>query len=191
MKKAIRICLVAALCVVIVVGYYYYLSHKNDNASGEETVELTEVDKIIAKDFDQDYPSTPRGVVKWYNRIITAFYAEDYTDEELEEMADQIRLLLDDELLSYNSREDYLASLKTDIEDYKSRDKKILQSKVSDSSDVTYATVDGDYCAYVNAYYFAKEGNDYSRTYEEYVLRRDEEGRWKILAFQLTDGEDE
>jgi hypothetical protein len=191
MKKAIRICLVAALCVVIVVSYYYYLSHKNDNASGEETVELTEVDKIIAKDFDQDYPSTPRGVVKWYNRIITAFYAEDYTDEELEEMADQIRLLLDDELLSYNSREDYLASLKTDIEDYKSRDKKILQSKVSDSSDVTYATVDGDYCAYVNAYYFAKEGNDYSRTYEEYVLRRDEEGRWKILAFQLTDGEDE
>jgi hypothetical protein len=191
MKKVIRTCLIAALCVAIVVGYYYYLSHKDDGSSAEETTELTEVDKIITKDFDKDYPSTPRGVVKWYNRIVTAYYAEDYTDEELEQMADQARKLLDEELLSYNSEEDYLTSLKADIADYEARDKQILQSSVSDSSDITYATVNGDYCAYVNAYYFCREGSDYSRTYEEYVLRRDEDGKWKILAFQLTEGEQE
>ena len=61
---------------------------------------------------------------------------------------------MDDELLSYNPRDTYLKSLKADIEDYKTRDKIIVQSSVSDSNDITYATVDGEYCAYVDAYYF-------------------------------------
>ena len=82
-----------------------------------------------------------------------------------------------------------MSNLQTDIEDYKNRDKKILQSSVSDSNDVIYKTVNGDECAYVNAYYFCQEGSDYSRTYEEFVLRKDEDGRWKILAFQLTEGD--
>lgn len=129
--------------------------------------------------------------MKWYNRILTAFYGEEYTDEELEKMADQARSLMDDELLSYNPRDTYLKSLKADIEDYKTRDKIIVQSSVSDSNDITYATVDGDYCAYVDAYYFSREASDYSRTYEEFVLRRDDEGHWKILSFRLTEGDND
>ena len=96
-----------------------------------------------------------------------------------------------DELLSYNPRDTYLKSLKADIEDYKTRDKIIVQSSVSDSNDITYATVDGDYCAYVDAYYFSREASDYSRTYEEFVLRRDDEGHWKILSFRLTEGDND
>ena len=106
-------------------------------------------------------------------------------------MADQARSLMDDELLSYNPRDTYLKSLKADIEDYKTRDKIIVQSSVSDSNDITYATVDGEYCAYVDAYYFSREASDYSRTYEEFVLRRDDEGRWKILSFRLTEGDND
>ena len=97
---------------------------------------------------------------------------------------------MDDELLSYNPRDVYLESLKADIEDYKIRKKEIVQSSVSDSNDITYATVGGDYCAYVDAYYFSREASDYSRTYEQFVLRRDEDGHWKILSFRLTEGEE-
>ncbi len=189
MKKAFRIGISIVICVGLVCGYYYYLSHKNAKSAEDSQDKTTEVEKIIERDFDKNYPKTPREVVKWYNRIITAFYGEEYTDEELEEMADQARSLMDDELLSYNPRDTYLKNLKADIEDYKTREKIIVQSSVSDSNDITYATVDGDYCAYVDAYYFSREASDYSRTYEEFVLRRDDEGHWKILSFRLTEGD--
>ena len=45
--------------------------------------------------------------MKFYNRIITCFYDEEYTDDELYELGDQVRLLMDDELLENNSRDDY------------------------------------------------------------------------------------
>lgn len=191
MKKAFRIGISIVICVGLVCGYYYYLSHKNTKSAEDAQDKTTEVEKIIERDFDENYPKTPREVVKWYNRIITAFYDEKYTDEELEEMADQLRCLMDEELLSYNPRDTYLESLKVDIADYKTRDKTIVQSSVSDSNDITYATVDGDYCAYVDAYYFSREASDYSRTYEEFVLRRDDEGYWKILTFRLTEGDND
>lgn len=191
MKKAFRIGISIVICVGLVCGYYYYLSQKNAKSAEDAEDKMTEVEKIIERDFDKNYPKTPREVVKWYNRIITAFYSEEYTDEELEKMADQARRLMDDELLSYNPRDTYLKNLKADIEDYKTRNKIIVQSSVSDSNDITYATVDGDYCAYVDAYYFSREASDYSRTYEEFVLRMDDEGHWKILSFRLTEGDND
>lgn len=189
MKKAIRIGLTVILCAGIIVGYYYYLSHRDSDKTPENKEELTETEKIIQRDFVNHYPTTPREVVKWYNRIITAYYAEEYTDEQLEQMAEQLRCLLDEELLEYNDKEQYLSSLKADIADYKERDKKIVQSSVCDSNDVVYATVNNDACAYVNAYYFSKEGSNYSRTYQEYVLRKNGAGEWKILTFHLVEGE--
>lgn len=190
MKKAIRIGLSVIICAGLVVGYYYYLSQRNDNNTTEDATKVTEVDKILQKDFDEQYPTSPREVVKWYNRIITAYYGEEYTDEQLEGMADQARKLLDDELLQYNPKDTYLENLKKDIDNYKTLNKKIVQSSVSDSNDITYATVKGASCAYVNAYYFSKEGSNYSRTYQEFVLRKDSKGKWKILTFRLTEGED-
>lgn len=189
MKKAIRISLTVIFCVALVVGYYYYLSHRNDKNVAESTTELTEVDKILQQDFDEKYPSSPREVVKWYNRIIKAYYEEDYTDKQLEAMAKQARKLMDAELLSYNSEEQYIESLKQDIAQYEEANKKIVQSTVSESNDITYATVKGDSCAYVQSYYFVKEGSNYSRTYQEFVLRKDKQGEWKILTFHLTEGE--
>lgn len=189
MKKALRVVVSIAICVGLVCGYYYYLLHRNENKTEETTEQTTEVEKIIQKDFEKNYPKTPREVVKWYNRIITAFYGEEYTDDELEDMADQVRMLMDDELLSYNPRDTYIKNLKADIEDYKTRKKTIVQSSVSDSNDITYATVQGDYCAYVDAYYFSREASDYSRTYEEFVLRKDDDGHWKILTFRLMEGD--
>ncbi|MBQ4300402.1 MAG: hypothetical protein II765_02560, partial [Lachnospiraceae bacterium] len=127
MKKAFRIGLVILLSVAIVVGYYYYLSHKNGSKPSDDAQE-TEVEYILSKDFDKDYPSTPREVVKWYNRIIKALYSEEYEDEDLTAMGMQVRQLLDEELLEYNPETTYIASLKQDVMDYHERQKTIVQS---------------------------------------------------------------
>ena len=89
MKKAIRIGIAIICMVTLIVGYYAYLSRRNDYASAETNVELSEVQAITSKNFAKEYPATPRAVVKWYNRIISAYYAEDYTQEELESMLDE------------------------------------------------------------------------------------------------------
>ena len=44
-------------------------------------------------------------------------------------------------------------------------------------------TDNGDDIAYVTASYFIKTGSSYTKTYQEYVLRQDKEGCWRILAF--------
>ncbi|MCR4693973.1 MAG: hypothetical protein K5773_01450 [Pseudobutyrivibrio sp.] len=186
MKKVLRIGIAVICMVALVVGYYAYLSHRNDQVNADDNVELSEVQAILSKDFQKDYPVTARSVVKWYNRIIKAYYDQEYSDEELEAMADQARCLLDDELLSYNPKDVYLSSLKLEIADYKNRKRTIVSSSVSDSKEVQYKTVKGDECAFVQTYYFVREGSSYTRTYEEFCLRKDENGDWKILAWQLS-----
>jgi len=170
----------------LIIGFYAYLSRRNASATTQEEVDLSEVQAIINKNFDTDYPATPRAVVKWYNRIITAYYSEDFDQSELEEMADQARKLMDDELLQYNPRDTYLASLSMEIDDYHNRNRVIVSATVSDSKEVQYKTVNGYECAFVNVYYFIREGSQYTRTYEDFCLRKDSNGHWKILTWRLS-----
>ncbi len=186
MKKVLRIGIAVICMVSLVVGYYAYLSSRNASTEAEQNVELSEVQAIVSKNFYTDYPATPRAVVKWYNRIITAYYAEEYNQGELEQMADQARMLMDDELLQYNPRDTYLASLNLEITDYKNRSRTIVSSTVSDSKEVQYKTVNGYDCAFVSAHYFIREGSSYDRTYEDYCLRKDSKGHWKILTWRLS-----
>lgn len=186
-KNVIRIVVAVVLIGVIVGGYYYFTDQKR--TSVEEFVELTEVQEVITKDLDANYPATPREVVKFYNRIISCFYNENYTEDELYDLGDQARKLFDEELLGNNPRDDYFSALKEDIEDYHDRKKTIVSSTVCNSNDVKLQTVDGDECAYVTSSYFIAEGKSYSRTYQMYVLRKDEDGNWKILVFYQIEGD--
>lgn len=187
-KKNIRIIIFAAVCIVLLVGAFWRLNQSRE-ASVEDTVELTEVQKVITKDLDKNYPETPREVIKLYNRIISCFYGEEYTEEELYSLGGQARKLFDDELLENNPEDAYFEALKADIAEYKEKSKTIASTSVCDSNDVKFQTIDGDECAYVTASYFINENKKYSRTYQTYVLRKDEEGKWKILVFYQTEGE--
>ncbi len=192
MKKALRIGVTVLVCATLIVSYYYYLSHRNDSLTEESTVtEVSEADAIITRDFSTNYPATPRAVVKWYNRIITEFYAEDHSDSEITALASKQRELLDEELLAKNPVDEFLQAVKADVLEYSARDERIVTSKVCSSNDVTYATVQGDQVAYVTSYYFIREGNDYMRSYQEYCLRKDASGNWKILTFRQIDGDPE
>lgn len=186
--KKVRVLVVSIICISLIVGYYYYLSAKN-TASTEEKVTLTETDKLITKDLKNDYPSTPREVIKFYNRILKCYYDGDYTDEQLEELADQARMLMDNELLENNPRDQFLQSLKADIASYAENSKTISQTSVCGSNDVEYKTIDGDECAYVTASYFVKQKNEFTRTNQQYVLRKDDDGNWKILVFYQVEGD--
>lgn len=187
MKKHIRAIIMGVLCITLVVGYYYYLSNR-DPKTTEDATELTEITKITTKNLDTSYPKTPREVIKLYNQILTCYYNEDCSEEDIKNLGGQARKLMDDELLANNPEEQFYVLLSADIQSYKDSKKTISKTSVSDSDDITYKTVDGAQCAYVTASYFMKEGSSYVKTYQNYVLRQDDTGNWKILAYKLADG---
>ena len=188
MKKYIKVIVLSIVCIGIIVGYYYYLTYR-DKKDIENSTELTKVGEVLAKDLEKDYPPTPREVIKFYDKILKCYYNEEYEQEELEEMADQARLLMDEELLKKNPKDQYMLMLEADIKDYKDNERKLVDTTVCDSKEVEYKKVDGRECAYVVSRYFVREGNTYSNSSQKYVLRKDEDGNWKILGFKMVEGE--
>ena len=190
MKKA-KLIIIALACICLICGGYFLFSQ--NNAVSEE--DLTEVEKVLVKDLKKDYPKTPREVVKFYNRIVKCYYGEKLTDEQVEDMVDQMLSLLDEDLLMANPRDQYLDSVISDIEEYHQKNKRIVNSDVCDSNDVQYVddvkegTGEVDKLAYVNASYFINTDGQFTNTYQQFVLRQDEDGRWKILTFYEVEGE--
>ena len=115
--KNTKFVIIIVVCVCVILGGYYYLTNRN-NAKEEENITLTEIQELTTKNLDKNYPATPREVVKLYNRIITCFYNDEYTDDELYDLGDQARKLFDDELLENNPRDEYFKNLKEDISEY-------------------------------------------------------------------------
>lgn len=183
MKKA-WIAVIAVLCVALVCGAFYYVKYRSDAAQNREQ-DLTEVQKLITRNLESRYPSTPREVLKFFNRIITCYYKDDLAEGELDGLIAQALALFDQDLLDNNA--DYPQQVKREIADYKEKGKIIAQSTVSDSNDVLYKKIDGDEIAYIRSSYFVREKNSYTKTYQQYVLRKDDEGRWKILVFYQID----
>lgn len=186
--KKVKTILAAFICIALVVGFYYYLSHRQPGGV-EDTKKISEVTEVLSKNLDTSYPATPREVIKYYNRLLVCFYNEEYTDEEYDGMVEKMRGLMDSELLENNPYNSYSASLQSDIEAYRQEEKIITSTDVCESGEVEFATVNGDKCAYVTVSYYTKSKKAYSRTNQEFVLRKDEKGNWKIVGFKLLGGE--
>lgn len=192
--KNIRVIIIAIACICVICGGFYLFS-QGLNSGGEG--DLTEVEKVIVKDLKNNYPKTPREVVKFYNRILNCYYSREITDNQLEDLVDQMRSLFDEDLLMINSRAEYLASVKSDVQLYKKQKKYIVETTVCDSNEVKYITdkkegeTEGDKLAYVRTSYFIKTDGQFSKTYQDIVLREDEDGHWKLIAFYEVEGEKE
>ncbi|MCI7113538.1 MAG: hypothetical protein MR957_07835 [Lachnobacterium sp.] len=187
MKKT-RIVILAIVIVAAICTAFYIVNNNSKKESAKEA-ELTEIQKITTRNMEKDYPATPREVIKFYNRIIKCYYGRQYSDDELEQLADQALSMFDDDLLKKNEKESYIESVKSDAAQYEEDNKSISQTDVCDSNDVKYMTDNGDDIAYVTASYFIKNGSSYTKTYQKYVLRKDDDGDWKILTFYKIEGE--
>lgn len=186
MKKN-RIIIIVVICVALLVGGYAVWMNRNSTSS--ENVELTKVQQMITKDLEKNYPATPREVVKMYNEIITCFYGEEYTEEELDKLLDMTLTLMDDELAANNPKEEYLSRVKTEIAAFDLAGRTIVSYTLSSSNEIEFGTIDGSESAIVQTSYFIKEKSSYSKTYQDYLLRKDADGKWKILGFEKVGGD--
>ena len=113
MRKGPKSAAVLAVMVITVFALYYYLVNKVERSSPE--VETTAIQDVLLRNLETDYPATVREVIKYYNEIMSCYYSESPTDEELKDLADKALELYDTELVNFQSEEMYLADLKTEI----------------------------------------------------------------------------
>lgn len=187
MKKT-HIIIIVVACVALLVGGFAYWMNQNGKVSAED-IELTKVQQLITKDLTKNYPVTPREVVKTYVEITTCFYNEKYTDAELEALVEMTLLLMDEELAANNPKIEYYRNVEAAIKEFADDERTIISYTLPSSNEVEYRTVDGRECAYVEMSYFMKDKDSHDKTYQTYVLRKDENGDWKILVFYKSEGD--
>lgn len=190
MKKHLKTIILVIIMAGLIVGYYFYLSNY-DSSGGKKEQEPkvsgnADAAEIIVKDIENSYPESPREVLKLYARITQAYYASDTTDEQVEKLGAQARLLFDDELKSKQTDEEFIVALKADVANYKSINRYVSDYKVDSSTNFEYKTISGRSYAIGTVLYYVREGNNLANSYHSYKLRKDDNGRWKILYWELT-----
>ena len=185
-RTALKSGIIIVILVALVIGYYYYLSNKEKQRQ-EEVIELTVAQELLAKNLETNYPPTPKEVIKYYSELTKCFYNEEYTDEELEKLAAQARLLYDEDLLAYNDWSHQLIELKEDIDYYKTNEIQINNYTIPASTDVEYFSEDGYQFARLYCTYYLVTKNVTQTVNEVYLLRKDEQEHWKIYGWDLAE----
>lgn len=192
-KKKLHTIIAMLLLAVIVVTAFFMISRRGEDSQKNQK-KSSEVEKLLAKDLENAYPGTPREVLRLYSRMIKCLYGNTLTDSQVEQMAEQLRSLFDEELLVHNPQEEYLEELQTELETYRTMEKSIVSYVVEKSSSVKKYTREGKQYATILVTYLVEQKGKYEKSYEEFVLREDDEAHWKILGWRLvqpTEVEDE
>lgn len=176
--------LVVIIGTIILVALYFYFTDRS-NKKAEQTTMTEKVQKVVGTDLEMDYPSTPREVIVQFNKIIACYYDGKLDDETLRKIMNQQRVLFDQELLEANSIDSQLEELKAEILDYQETKRVIVSSSVAKSSTVKYWSDEGKDYAGIIASYTLKD-SEVVKTHETYVLRKDDQGKWRILGWEVV-----
>ena len=190
MKKTqggVKALIIGIILMCLVLGYYYYLSNKKEDVKEETSVTLTAVQEVLMKNLDSNYPPSPREVLKYYGELAQCLHNETYSDEEFLQLAVQAQKLYDDELIANQTQDQYIQDLQWDINNMKQQEIVISSYTPASSTDVDYFDADGYSWAKLNLTFTLRQGTVLNMTEEVFLLRKDEEGHWKIYGWKLAE----
>ena len=192
MKKYGRTIIVIAVLVMLGLGYYHYLANKDaDKDATDIAADTSEVSVLISKDIMANYPESPKDVVDLYARITKAYYDKELTDEQIEGLGRQARLMFDDELRNTQTDADFFEKLKEDISNYRSTKTRISSYVIQSATKTKYSTFkDRQYASIVLVYYI-RQGDKLIDSHTKFTLRKDNDGHWKILFWELAESEND
>ena len=188
MKKYGRTIIVIAVLVALGLGYYYYLANKDTGKDATDIAADTgEVSVLISKDIMANYPESPKDVVNLYARITKAYYDTSLTDEQIEALGKQARLMFDDELKNTQTDADFYEKLKEDIGNYNSTKTRISSYVIQSAAKTKYSTFKDRQYASIALVYYLRQGDKLIDSPTKFTLRKDDDGHWKILFWELTE----
>lgn len=188
MKKYGRTIIVIAVLVALGLGYYYYLANKDTGKDATDiAADTSEVSVLISKDIMANYPESPKDVVNLYARITKAYYDTSLTDEQIEALGKQARLMFDDELKNTQTDADFYEKLKEDIGNYNSTKTRISSYVIQSAAKTKYSTFEDRQYASIALVYYLRQGDKLIDSPTKFTLRKDDDGHWKILFWELTE----
>ena len=187
-KSATRGTVIIIIAILLVVGYYAYLSNKSKVIKDEAT--LSFVESTLSRNLESNYPPTPKEVLRYYNELQKCIYNEECTDEQMEALVLKLRELLDQDLLDQNSLAMHTIRLEQEVKEFKEKKRKITAMAVSSSANVIYDTVDGYECAKLNCDYNVMEDGKSNPTTQVFLLRKDSDRKWKIYGWKIVGTEE-
>lgn len=182
--------IVLIVLALLIVGAFVLVANRGSKKN-ETPIMMTAVEEVLNRNLDKHYPATPKEVVKMYSEITRCFYDEEYTEDQFLEMAEQSRKLFDDELRANQTDEQYIMNLNSVITNYEEQKRTISSFSVASASDVEYYDFKGDKWARLMAVYTIKTDHVFDTSKEEYLLRKDADGHWKIFGWRVMEEEDE
>lgn len=185
-KVGVKVFIIGFILMGMIIGFYYYLSNIREKANNEN-IETTAVQEALLYNFERNYPPSPKEVVKLYGEMSQCFYNEEYTEEEFVQLAKQIQNLYDDELIANKTEKQYIEDLRWDVNNMKKLEVKVSNYAVGSSTDVEYFNKNGFRCAKLYCSFTLRRGTQIVRSEEVFLLRRDNDGHWKIYGFKLAD----
>lgn len=183
--------LIGSLClaVVVVLGVFLALNlREDDGVFSKAEKPNTEAQNILAKDMERNYPATVREVVRLHSRISRCYHNETISEEEFQELVEMQRKLFDEQFLDNNPLDTFTNNLSAEIEAAKARKYQMVSWRVQKQSSVKdWQDGDNHFASIIASYAMNETEAGPTKTYEEFLLREDENGRWKIVGWRLTD----
>lgn len=176
--------IIIVVSVAAIVGIYFLLANYLTKDDEPTEIQITAVQNVLLRNLENDYPPTPKEVLKYYSDITQCFYSGGYTDEEFIQLADRALELYDDELRANQDYDTYIEDLKAEIASFKEKDWSISSYSTSSSTDVDEFEKDGYEWAQLYAFYNVRQSTQIVKVTEIFLMRKDEDGRWKIYGWQ-------
>lgn len=187
-KNAKWLTMVVAIAVLVVFAYISVTNKKQEKEMKEQSKEvLSEIDEAIYKNLDKSYPASVREVIKYYCEVLKCMFNGEVTDKQIEQLVDKERALFDKELLKANDYGEFIGNRQAEIKQYKKAKSKLVKYTVGENNQVKYWKNNGKEMASIKAHIYIS-GDKYKDFSQEYTLRKDKNGKWKILAWEnVTD----
>lgn len=171
--------------VILLTAFYWLNNRPDDSIYAKEGTSNTEAQLILQKDLDRNYPASVREVVRLYSRISKCWYNEKITEEEFTKLVTMQRMLFDEELLNENPLSVFTENLSGELAAAKENKKVMASYRVQKESSVKkWKSGENSFASIIACFMMKGESLEY--TYEEFLLREDENGQWKIVGWQLT-----
>ncbi|HHU72958.1 MAG TPA: hypothetical protein GXZ21_13145 [Clostridiales bacterium] len=177
-RTLITIFVMSTIAVLVILLYHYLV-----NRTEVSIEEPTEVEVLINKDLELYYPATPKEVVKLYSNMLQNLYTE-LEEDEYKALGLKMRELYDEELLEINSLDKHINQLSNEILEWKNAKRRIVNFSFDNDKDNLSRVEDGVEYQINNVSYTFEERSKFIEDYS-FILRKDENNRWKILGWRL------
>jgi len=181
-KHAKMLTLMVSISLVVVLTYIAIVDDKESRAKSDGVIKnYSELEALLAKDLDKDYPITAREVMKYYCQVQQCMFNNELSDSTLENVLDKEFQLYDKDFIKKNTFGQLLKNREAEIKKFKEEKKTIFGYELDPDDNEKEWTNEGRQCSAIQVN-MKMSGDDKKVVKEVFILRKDANDQWKIVG---------